>query len=241
MSTVSDFNRIDECDKIDALCIDAYTDFELDPDSDTGLCLHTPWGGDCLDLSPIVKAAETLTTLYLSPEENPNCLIYEPERGDNICINGNDLSRIISMQYLKDVTQSTAPSDGIVYMYNNQTKLFEPYDLKTVITNINTTLTNYGNRISANEQRIANHENRIQANEQSIANHENRIAAIELKLTPPADAPADVKVVFGNINEYSDPNVVISEGSGTVTTLDKTHGLYTHTLASNAYGDEIFG
>ena len=74
-----------------------------------------------------------------------------------------------------------------------------------------------------------------------MANHGNRINAIELKLTPPADAPENVKVVFGNINEYSDPNVVISEGSGTVTTLDKTHGLYTHTLASNAYGDEIFG
>ena len=220
MSTVSDFNRIDECDKIDALCIDAYADFELDPDSNTGICLHTSWGGACLDLTSIVKAAETLTTLYLSPENNPNCLVYEPERGDNVCINGDDLSRIISMQYLKDVTQSTAPSDGIVYMYNNQTKLFEPYDLKTVVTNINTAIQNINS---------------------TLTNHGNRISAIELKLTPPADAPADVKVVFGNINEYSDPNVVISEGSGTVTTLDKTHGLYTHTLASNAYGDEIFG
>lgn len=220
MSTVSDFNRIDECDKIDALCIDAYADFELDPDSNTGICLHTSWGGACLDLTSIVKAAETLTTLYLSPENNPNCLVYEPERGDNVCINGDDLSRIISMQYLKDVTQSTAPSDGIVYMYNNQTKLFEPYDLKTVVTNINTAIQNINS---------------------TLTNHGNRISAIELKLTPPSDAPSDVKVVFGNINEYSDPNVVISEGSGTVTTLDKTHGLYTHTLASNAYGDEIFG
>lgn len=220
MSTIADFNRIDDCNKIDPLCIDAYTDFELDPDNDTGLCLHTPWGGECLDLESIVKAGETLTTLYLSPEENPNCLVYEPERGDNICIHGDDLSRIISMRYLKDVDQTTPPSDGIVYMYNSQTKLFEPYDLKTAITNIN---------------------NAISSITQTIANHESRLQTIEQKLTPPADAPDNVKVVFGNINDYSDPNVVINEGSGTVTTLDKTHGLYTHTLASNAYGDEIFG
>ena len=222
MSTIADFNRIDDCDKIDPLCIDAYVDFDFDPDSDTGICLHTPWGGNCLDLTEIVKNAESCTTLYLSPEEDPNCLVYEPEEkcGDNICIHGDDLSRIISMQYLKDVTQETAPSDGIVYMYNSETNLFEPYDLKTTITNINTAIQN----INA-----------------TLSNHENRIHQIELKLTPPADAPDNVKVVFGNINEYSDPNVVISEGSGTVTTLDKTHGLYTHTLASNAYGDEIFG
>lgn len=220
MSTVADFNRIDDCNKIDAQCVDAYVDFELDPDSDTGICLHTSWGGGCLDLTDIVKAAETCTTLYLSPEEDPNCLVYEPECGDNICIHGDDLSSIISMQYLKDVSQTAIPSDGIVYMYNEQTQLFEPYDLKTAITNLNTAIQN----INA-----------------AISNHENRIKNIEEILTPPEDAPDGVKVVFGNINEYSDPNVVISEGSGTVTTLDKTHGLYTHTLASNSYGDEIFG
>lgn len=222
MSTITDFNRIEDCDKIDAKCIDAYVDFDFDPTSDTGICLHTPWGGNCLDLTEIVKNAESCTTLYLSPEENPNCLVYEPEDkcGDNICIHGDDLSRIISMQYLKDVTQETPPSDGIVYMYNGITNLFEPYDLKTIITNLNAA---------------------IQSINATLSNHENRLHQIEFKLTPPEDAPENVKVVFGNINEYSDPNVVISEGSGTVTTLDKTHGLYTHTLASNAYGDEIFG
>ena len=220
MSTIADFNRIEDCDKIDPLCIDAYTDFDYDPENETGICLHTPWGGNCLDLTNIVKNAETCTTLYLSPEGDPNCLVYEPECGDNICIHGDDLSRIISMQYLKDVSQETPPSDGIVYMYNGETKLFEAYDLKTVISNLNIP---------------------IQDIEAAITNLQNRVIALELKLTPPSDAPDDVKVVFGNINEYSDPNVVISEGSGTVTTLDKTHGLYTHTLASNAYGDEIFG
>ena len=217
MSTVADFNRIDDCDKIDPLCIDAYAKLDLE---NSVLCLETSWGGNCFDLGPVVKENETCTTLYLSPEEDPNCLVYEPECGDNICIHGDDLSRIISMEYLKDVDQTTPPSDGIVYMYNETTNLFEPYDLKTVIGNINTTIQNIN---------------------QTITNHENRLQIIETKLTPPADAPEGVKVVFGNINDYSDPNVVIPEGSGTVTTLDKTHGLYTHLLADNAYGDEIFG
>lgn len=222
MSTIEDFNRIDDCNKIDPLCIDAYTDFELDSDNPAGLCLHTPWGGDCLDLTSIVKAAETCTTLYLSPDDNPNCLVYEPEEkcGDNICIHGDDLSRIISMTKLKDVDQSTSPSDGSVYMYNGQTGMFEPFDLKTFVTNTN---------------------NAIQNINQTLNNHEGRLQTIEAMLTPPAGAPDDVRVVFGNINDYSDPNVVINEGSGTVTTLDKTHGLYSHALANNAYGDEIFG
>lgn len=216
MSTVADFNRIDDCDKIDPNCIDAYADLTLDGGI---LCLQTSWGGDCIDLEPVVHEFETCTSLYLSPENDPNCLAYEGEC-ENYCIHGDDLSHIISMQYLKDVDQTQTISGGEVYMYNSTTELFEPYDLATTITNINTAIQN----INA-----------------AITNLQNRVTVIETMLTPPADAPNDVKVVFGNINEYSDPNVVISEGSGTVTTLDKTHGLYTHTLASNAYGDEIFG
>ena len=221
MSTVADFNRIDDCDKIDSQCIDAFSSLTLDEEGI--LCVETSWDKQCIDLAQAVKDYESCTSLYLSPEENPNCLVYEKEErcGDNDCIDGDDLSRIISMQYLKDVAQTgEEPEDGIVYMYNEQTHLFEPYDLKTTITNINTAIQNI---------------------QQTLANHESRLQVIEQKLTPPADAPANVKVVFGNINDYSDPNVVINEGSGTVTTLDKTHGLYTHLLADNAYGDEIFG
>lgn len=220
MSTVSDFIVTDNCDKIDSQCIDAFSDLTLDEDG--LLCSITSWGKTCIDLAQAVKDFESCTTMYLSPEDNPNCLVYEPEEncGDNVCIHGDDLSRIISMQYLKDVSQDTSPSDGIVYMYNEETGLFEPYDLKTTIQNINTAIQNIN---------------------QTLANHESRLQTIEAKLTPPEDAPSNVKVVFGNINDYSDPNVVIEEGSGTVTSLDKTHGLYTHTLASNAYGDEIFG
>lgn len=219
MSTIADFNRIEDCDKIDPLCIDAYTDFDLDEDNDAGVCLHTPWGSVCLDLTSVVKSAETCTTLYLSPENDPNCLVYEPECGDNICIHGDDLSRIISMKYLKDVSQ-TPPYDGIVYMYNEVTHMFEPFDLKTALSNINTSIGN----INA-----------------SIQNLLNRVIVLENKTTPPADAPEGVSIVFGNINQYSDPNVVIDSNTGLATTVDKTHGLYSHLLANSAFGDEIFG
>ena len=211
MTSITDFNRIDDCNKIDPLCINADIDFKQT--DDTTICLYTSWGDYCIDLTEIVKNAETCTTLYLSPEESPNCLVYEPECGDNICITGDDLSRIISMTKLKDVDQNTPPMNGDVYIYDNTTKMFKPYNLGDFITNYNIAMTNLNNQI----EQILN------------------------KLTPPSDAPNNVKLVWGNINEYSDPNVVIDEDTGTVTTLDKTHGLYTHTLATSAYGDEIFG
>lgn len=221
MSTVDNFNRIEDCNKIDSQCVDAYTDFDFDPDSDTGICLHTPWGGNCLDLTDIVKNAESCTTLYLSPDENPNCLVYEKEErcGDNDCIHGDDLSRIISMQYLKDVDQDTSPSDGIVYMYNGETNLFEPYDLKTTINNINTAIQN----INA-----------------AISNLRNRVAVIEEKLTPPANTPNDARVLFGNINILSDYNAVV-DNSGNATTLNRSHGVYGHDANVDLAYDELMG
>lgn len=220
MSTIADFNRIEDCDKIDPLCIDAYTDFELDPDNDTGLCLHTPWGGACLGLESIVKAGESCTSLYLSPDENPNCLVYEKEDrcGDNDCIHGDDLSRIISMQYLKDVEQ-TAPTDGIVYMFNETTNLFEPYDLKTTINNINTAIQN------------------LQA---AVANLNNRVSIIEEKITPPEGTPQNARIVHGTINIYGDANAVV-DGNGTATSLNKNYGLYSHSLNTNVSNDQLMG
>ena len=219
MSTIADFNRIEDCDKIDPLCIDGFSDLTLNEDGI--LCSKTSWGENCVDIAQAVKDFESCTTMYLSPEENPNCLVYEPEEkcGDNICIHGDDLSRIISMRYLKDVDQETPPSDGIVYMYNSETNLFEPYDLKTTITNINTAIQN----INA-----------------TLANHESRLQVIEAKLTPPEGAPDNVKVAFGTINIYGDYNAAVNS-SGVVTSLDKTHGLYTHSLNTDVVDDQIMG
>lgn len=219
MSTVADFNRIDDCDKIDPLCIDAFSDLTLDEEGI--LCSVTSWGKACVDIAQAVKDFESCTTMYLSPEEDPNCLVYEPEEkcGDNICIHGDDLSRIISMQYLKDVTQTTPPSDGIVYMYNGTTNLFEPYDLKTVIGGIQTAIQN----INA-----------------AINNLQGRVTNIETILTPPANIPNNARVLWGNINILSDYNAVV-DSSGTATTLDRTHGVYGHDANQDLAYDELMG
>lgn len=215
MSTVADFNRIDDCDKIDPNCIDAYANLTLDGGI---LCLQTSWGGDCIDLEPVVHEFETCTSLYLSPEEDPNCLAYEGEC-ENYCIHGDDLSHIISMQYLKDVDQTQTISGGDVYMYNSTTELFEPFDLTTALSNINTLIQNINS---------------------AITNLQNRVTIIENLLTPPANAPDTAKITWGTINLYSDHNAVVN-ASGEATTLDKTHGLYTHDLNINAAEDELFG
>ena len=218
MSPITDFNRIDDCDKISADCINA--EVRLEQSGDTTLCVYSSWGDTCVDMTDIVKNAETCTTLYLSPENNPNCLVYEPECGDNICITGDALSRIISMTKLKDVDQNTPIANGYVYMYDSSINKFKPYDLLSILTALGLDIQNINNTIDGLRTRISN---------------------IEAKLIPPTDAPEGVKLVWGNINLYSDPNVVINEGSGTVTTLDKNHGLYTHLLSQNNYADEIFG
>lgn len=221
MSTIADFNRIDDCNKIDPLCIDAYVDFDFDTENETGICVHTPWGGNCLDLTEIVKNAESCTTLYLSPEEDPNCLVYEPEDkcGDNICIHGDDLSRIISMTKLKDVDQDTPIGNGEVYIFNSSTEKFEPYDITTAITNLNTITQNMN---------------------AAIENWQNRMLAVEAKLTPPDNVPDDARVMFGNINILSDYNASVNS-SGVATTLDRTHGVYGHDANQDLAYDELMG
>lgn len=218
MSTVADFNRIEDCDKIDANCIDAFSEMTL---NEGILCVETSWGKQCVDLEPVVKALESCTTLYLSPDDNPNCLVYEPEEkcGDNICIHGDDLSRIISMTKLKDVDQETPIDDGNVYIYNTETNLFEPYDLKTFVTNTNVAIQN----INA-----------------AISNLQNRVSAIEEKITPPEGTPDTARIVHGTINIYGDYGAVVN-GSGVATSLDKTHGLYSHSLNTDAVDDQIMG
>lgn len=226
MSTTTDFNRIEDCDRLDPLCVDAYVEFDYDPDNEAGICLDTSWGGNCLDLTPAINAGETLTTLYLSPEEDPNCLVYVPERGDNICIHGDDLSRIVSMQKLKDVSQTEPVLNGDVYMWNSTTNVFEPFDLQSFVDTANAA--------------IAALQARMTAIEQTIANHETRLQTIEALLVPPTGTPSTARLAWGTINLYSDHNAAI-DSNGNVTSLDKTHGLYTHNLSTNALEDEIMG
>ena len=212
MSNIDDFYR-KECEKIDSNCIDAYTDFHLDTDNPAGLCLDTSWGGDCLDLTSIVKAAETVTTLHLTPEENPTCLQFEREDGQSDCIHGDDLSRIISMTKLKDVDQTTAPVNGDVYIYR---------DGKFYTFNLQQYMDDTANTI--NNMQAAIRQLQVLLNYWQV----------------PEDLPNDAKILLGNINLYSDTGAVINS-SGVATTLDKSHGIYGHDLDIDKAQDEIFG
>lgn len=222
MTNIDEFN-ISDCKKIDPNCINAYVDFHLDPDSETGLCLDTSWGGECLDLTSIVKAAETCTSLALSPEEDPNCLAYEGEC-ENYCITGDDLSRIISMTKLKDVDQGTAPSNGDVYIYRDGK--FYPFDLQTFVDNTGTSITNLQNSVNNLQTRVTNIENSIRP----IVNRFEEFTNV----------PDNAKIMLGNINLYSDTNAVVN-GSGAATSLDKSHGIYGHALNQDKAQDELFG
>lgn len=212
MTSITEFNH-GECEKLSSNCINAYTDFHLDPENPAGLCLETSWGGDCLDLTSVVKAAETVTTLHLSPAENPNCLEFEREDGQSDCITGDELSRIISMTKLKDVDQDTAPTNGDVYMYNNGK--WYPFNLQQYMDNT----------------------------AQTIDNMQAAIRQLQVLLDywqVPRDLPSDAKIMLGNINLYSDTGAVINS-SGVATSLDKSHGIYGHNLDTDKAQDEIFG
>lgn len=213
------FPGYEPCDKIPGSFVDAYTDIKLDPKNPTGIILDTTWGEVRLDLKTIVKAGETITHLELAPETDPTVIRYTNEAGEYECISGDELSRIVSLQLLKDVDQTTPPEDGDCYVYNANTGLFETFPLSTTIGDLNTTI------------------NRLQA---QITALNNRLTVVEEKLTPPEGAPSDVKVAFGKINLYSDKNAVVTD-QGVVTALDKTHGIYTHALSTDVYGDRIAG
>lgn len=212
MTSVDEFNHREGC-KLDANCVNAFVDFHLDPENPAGLCLDTSWGGECLDLTSIVKAAETVTTLYLSPADDPNCLVFEREDGQSDCIHGDDLSRIISMTKLKDVDQETAPTNGDIYIYRDGK--FYTFNLQQYMDDTAAT----------------------------ISNMQAAIRQLQVLLNywhVPEDLPDDAKIVLGTINLYSDTGAVISD-AGVATTLDKSHGLYSHDLDIDKAQDEIFG
>lgn len=223
MTNIDEFNH-NECEKIDSNCINAYVEYHLDKDNPTGLCVETSWGGECLDLASIVKAGETVTTLHLTPEENPTCLQFEREDGQSDCITGDELSRIISMTKLKDVDQNTAPTNGDVYMYNNGK--FYTFNLQTYMDNTATTISNM-------QAAITNLQGRVNTLEQTLAPIANRFELF-------TNVPNDAKIMLGNINLYSDTGAAINS-AGAATSLDKNHGIYGHALNQDKAQDEIFG
>lgn len=212
MTNIDEFYHKD-CEKIDANCINAYVDYHLDEENPAGLCVNTSWGGDCLDLTSIVKAAETVTSLELTPAENPTCLTFNREDGQADCIHGDDLSRIISMTKLKDVDQTTPPVNGDVYIYKNGK--FYTFNLQQYMDDTANTI---------NNMQAAIRQLQVLLNYWQV----------------PEGLPSNAKIMLGNINLYSDTNAAINS-DGTVQSLNKNNGIYGHDLDIDRAQDEIFG
>lgn len=214
VTPIEEFNR-KECELIDARKVNAFVDIELDPENPTGIILKTSWGDIKLDLKTIVKAGETVTRLYLAPEENPTVLKFEREDGEVDCITGDALSRIISMRLLKDVAQGEELTNGDVYMYDDQDDKFHKFNLQKFIDDTNLALQKVGGSITSIQSSITNLGNRITDIENAIYNW-------------PEDKTT--KIPRGNINIISD-----------YTNSNNTNnGIFTHNPANMIPNDEYF-
>lgn len=211
-----------DCDKIDPLCVDAYFDLSLNPENPSELIFDNSWGTWKADLEPAVKDAETMTYLDLYPNDLPEYLRYIGEDGTYQCIHGDDLSRIISMIYLKDVDQSIRPVDGDVYMYDDDDSKFYTYNLKNFINTTN-------NRLASLENRMTAAENAINQLSVLVAALSNRVGDIE-GIIPFYPEDKSTKIARGQINIISDPT----------NTDNRTYGLFTHDKNDTLYADEYF-
>lgn len=180
----------DSCDKINSWCIDAFFDLKLTPSDSAELTLDNSWNTTSVDLTPAVKAAETVTHLMLSPEDNPTALQYNredygrkgAENGGVDCISGDALSRIISMKYLKDVSQTNPPISGDVYMYDGN--LFQPYSLQTFITNTNNTLDQHTQQIGQINTGLTNLQNVVANNYTALNNKiDQNVQQLQVQIT----------------------------------------------------------
>lgn len=193
MTTKSTEFNYKDCEKLDGRLVNAYVDVSLDKENLANLKVETSWGDSIIDLAPGVRAAETVTSLDLSED----ALQYIAEDGHVDCIYGDDLSRILSMQLLKDVDITVPPQNGDVYIYDENKQKFVTFNLATALASVTDTVTNLNTTIN---------------------NLRSRIVTLEEKLTPPENAPSDVKVAFGNrnvISDYTNSNLNV-------------HGVFTH-------------
>ena len=227
ITSLEQFNYKD-CELIDPQQVNAYFDLSLDESDPTKLIFDNSWGTQILDLTPAIKAGETVTHLMLDPTTNPVYLRYDNEAGDSECIHGDDLSRIISMKYLKDVYQGSTPAAGDVYMMNAD-GYFHTYPLQTFINNVNSSITSLGNRVSSLENRMNLAEQNIAALNATVNSLESRLHAIENAIFNWGN-DKNTKIARGNINVIGD----ITNNS------NYNWGIFTHSTGSPITNDLYF-
>lgn len=154
----------DRCCKVDPFYVDAFVDASLNPLALATLVLDSSWGATYLDLTPAVKTAETITHLVL----NDKALLFEredygrdnaPDNGID-CFTGAQISRILSMSLLGDVSQTQKPATGDVYMYNDFTGLFSPFALQNFVNTTNANVLDLQQRLATAEEEITILKNR---------------------------------------------------------------------------------
>ena len=218
-----------ECELIDARKVNAYLELTIDPANPTELVLESSWDTTKIDLSNIISASETQTTLKLSPATTPTYLEYDGESGVPQCIYGEDLARIIPMQKLKDVS-TAAVSNGYVYMFSSSTSLFEPYDLLSHVNTTNSRLSTLETDITTLRSTVSALQNTVSTLQSALTALTARVAALEAILTKPSGIPSDAVVAWGNVNLYSD----------STNSNNRNSGFYTHSTATNKTNDEYF-
>lgn len=207
----------DPCQKIDPWCVDAYFELSLDQFDPTKLTLGNSWEDTTVDLTPAIKAGETITHLLLT--DTALQFNREDYGRDGVedkgidCINGNDLSRIISMQLLKDVAQPPVLNDGDVYMYDANSKLFQTFNLKAYM--------------AQTDAAIAALQQRLTLAEANISALTNRVTNLENTLAKPNGVPSNARVAWGTINN-------------SYNSAPTTKGIWTHDVNTTVTGDERF-
>lgn len=149
------------------------------------------------------------------------------ENGGVDCLHGDDISRIISMRLLKDVDTSKPVVGGDVYMFNQTTNLFEPFNLQNYMDTTDATLANHEARISELEHGLA-----------ALIDHVDQLEIffrrwlndIEERIAPPPGCPSNARIMHGNINTYSD-----STNSGS-----RQWGHFSHDLSTTITNDMQF-
>lgn len=231
MSCLEELNH-NQCDGIDPQNMNVYLSLMLDQDNPSILELDSSWGSTCVDLSPAVNAGETITHLFLTDSAlQYNREDYGKEGAENAgvdCIEGDALSRIISMQFLKDVSQTQPIQNGYVYMYNNG--LFSPFDLQTFVDQTNQAIASLNSAVNNLKSQVSALQSQVNSLDNRITNNSNAIQQILAVIAKPQGIPSNTRLVWGNVDLYSDYT----------NTDNRSWGLYTHSTSNDINNDLMF-
>lgn len=167
------------CEKLSAACVDAFVELVADPTTPSNLGVSSSWGTSYIDMGPIVKASETVTHLTLTD----TALQYDNESGEVDCINGDDLSGIISMHLLKDVDQTTTLEVGMAYVWNGTKFVPQTINAATDISSLEDEVAQLETSVSLLQTSNTELTQEVTILQQDVTDLQNRVTALEDKDT----------------------------------------------------------